>query len=320
MTRRVLVAGETLIDLIPDATEQTARTDRFVRRAGGAPANVAVGLARLGCVPWLWTRLGTDPMGEYLADVLDANDIPTRFIERDPDGKTTLAVVSDDGSGDRSFTFYQDDAADTRFETGRVPDSALETVDWVVIGGIALTTEPSRTAILGLARRAQARNCTVVFDPNTRPELTGPEPVFEQTVRDALCHTHVLKASATDLRAVGFSASDPVSLARAACVETVHTVVVTLGADGAVLVAREDAPWGETTVTHHGYAVDAVDTTGAGDGFLAGLLTACVDGVQVPAELLDIATATGGLTVTNTGAMTALPTRDAIETLRKTDD
>lgn len=311
MTRRVLVAGETLIDLIPETG-----TDQFVRRAGGAPANVAVGLARLDCPSWLWTRLGTDPMGEYLTGVLAENDVPERFIERDPDGKTTLAVVSYDDSGDRSFTFYQDTAADTRFEAGRVPDSALETVDWVVVGGIALTTESSRTAILDLARRARDTDCTVVFDPNPRPDLT--KPAFERTVREMLRHTHVLKASVADLRAVGFSGSDPVSLARAACVESVHTVVVTLGADGAVLVARDEAPWGETTVTHPGYAVDAVDTTGAGDGFLAGLLTACVDGGYSPKELLDIATAAGGLTVTTTGAMAALPTRDAIETLRKT--
>ncbi len=312
MSRRILVAGETLIDLIPDAP------DRFIRRAGGAPANVAVGLSRLGWPPWLWTRLGTDPMGEHLADVLAENDIPERFVERDPDGKTTLAIVSYDDAGDRSFTFYQDTAADTRFATGRVPDSALETLDWVVIGGIALTTEPSRTAILDLARRARTANCTVVFDPNTRPELSGP--AFKRTVRDALKHTHLLKASTEDLRAIGFSGADPVSLARAACVESVHTVVVTLGAEGAVFVSRDAAPWGATTVTHPGYSVDAVDTTGAGDGFLAGLLTACVDGDRSPDELLDIATAAGGLTVTTAGAMTALPTRDRIETLRKTRD
>lgn len=319
MARRVLVAGETLIDLIPDATDQTARADRFVRRAGGAPANVAVGLARLDCPPWLWTRLGTDPMGAHLADVLAGNDVPERFIGHDSEGKTTLAVVSYDETGDRSFTFYRDSAADTRFETGRVPDSALEAVDWVVIGGIVLATEPSRTAILDLARRARARDCTVVFDPNTRPEL-WESAAFERTVRDALRHTHVLKASTADLRAVGFDASDPVSLARAACVNAVHTVVVTQGADGAVLVSRGTAPWGETTVTHPGYAVDTVDTTGAGDAFLAGLLSACVDGGRSPAELLDVATAAGGLAVTTTGAMTALPTRDEIETLRKTRD
>ncbi|RRJ27679.1 carbohydrate kinase family protein [Halocatena pleomorpha] len=318
MSRRVLVAGETVIDLIPTAPEQAESGDRFIRRAGGAPANVAVGLARLGCPPWLWTRLGTDPMGEYLAGVLTENDIPERFVERDPDGKTTLAVVSYDDSGDRSFTFYQDTAADTRFVTGRVPDSALEPVDWVVIGGIALTAEPSRTAILDLARRARAMDCTVVFDPNTRPELSGP--AFERTVRDTLKHTHVLKASTADLRAVGFSGADPVSLARAACVASVHTVVVTLGADGAVFVSRRGAPWGATTVSHPGYTVDAVDTTGAGDGFLAGLLAGCVEGNRSPEKLLDIATAAGGHTVTTTGAMTALPTRNAIESLRKTHE
>lgn len=317
MAPRVLVAGETLIDLIPDPVESTEHGDRFVRRAGGAPANVAVGLSRLGCRPWLWTRLGTDPMGEFLAGVLASNDIPERFIQHDSDGKTTLAVVSHDEGGDRSFAFYRDTPADARFTAGRVPDSALESVDWVVIGGIALTAQRSRQAMFDLARRATATGCTVVFDPNTRPELGETETV-ERTVRTGLEHTHVLKASVDDLHAVGFTETDPVALARAVCLGSVHTVVVTLGSGGAVLVSREAAPWGETTVEHSGYAVDAVDTTGAGDGFLAGLLTALATGIDAPPELLAVANAAGALTTTSTGAMAALPTREAIETLTGT--
>jgi fructokinase len=311
----VLVAGETLIDFLPETVGSLDRVETFSRRAGGAPANVAVGLARLEETPWFWTRIGTDPMGDYLADVLASNDIPNRFIERDPTAKTTLAFVSHDASADRSFTFYRDNTADTRLESGQA-DSALKAVEWVVIGGVALASEPSRTATLDLARRARDEDCVVVFDPNARPELwQGSETEFEQNVGKVLQHTNVLKATPEDLNEAGFE-GDAETVARAACEQGPHTALLTLGSEGAMLVSTPDAPWGETTVTHPGYAVDPVDTTGAGDAFLAGVLAARASGTQDPEQVLRFANAVAALTTTETGAMTALPNRDAVDDFR----
>lgn len=311
-TPSILVAGETLIDFLPETIGPINRVETFSRRAGGAPANVTVGLARLDEIPWFWTRIGTDPMGDYLADVLTSNDIPDRFIERDSTAKTTLAFVSHDACADRSFTFYRDNTADTRLESGRA-DSALEKVEWVVIGGVTLASEPSRTATLDLARQARDEDCVVVFDPNARPELwQGAERKFEQSVRDALQHTNVLKATPEDLHKAGFEGKAE-TVARAACELGPHTVLLTLGSEGAMLVSTAAAPWGETTVTHPGYAVDPVDTTGAGDAFLAGVLVARASGTQSPEQILGFANAVAALTTTETGAMTALPNRDAVE-------
>jgi fructokinase len=318
VTPSILVAGETLIDFLPETVGSIDRVETFSRRAGGAPANVAVGLARLEEIPWFWTRIGADPMGDYLADVLSSNDIPNRFIERDPTAKTTLAFVSHDTSADRSFTFYRDNTADTRLEPGRA-DSVLESVGWVVIGGVALASEPSRTATLDLARQARDEGCVVVFDPNARPELwDGTEKKFEESVNTALQHTNVLKATPEDLHEAGFE-GDTETVARSACEQGPHTVLLTLGSEGSMLLSTADAPWGETTITHSGYAVDPVDTTGAGDAFLAGALAARANSTQSsdPEQILGFANAVAALTTTETGAMTALPDRGAVEDFRE---
>lgn len=314
-TLSILVAGETLIDFLPEAVGPLDRVETFSRRAGGAPANVAVGLARLEEIPWFWTRIGTDPMGDYLADVLASNEIPDRFIERDPIAKTTLAFVSHDAYADRSFTFYRDNTADTRLEPGHA-DNVLKTVEWVVIGSVTLTSEPSRTAMLDLARRARNEDCVVVFDPNARPELwQGTKQKFEQSIKTTLQHTNVLKATPEDLHEAGFE-GDAETVARDVCELGPHTVLLTLGSEGAMLVSTVDAPWGETTITHPGYDVDPVDTTGAGDAFLAGILAARANGTRSPEQLLGFANAVAALTTTDTGAMTALPNRNAVENFR----
>lgn len=341
MPPRILVAGETLIDFLPETVGSLERVETFTRRAGGAPANLAVGLARLGETPWFWTRIGADPMGEYLADVLASNDVPDRFIERDPTAKTTLAFVSHDETADRSFTFYRHETADTRLEVGRVPDDALAAVEWVVIGGVALASEPARSATLDLAQRAQEAKCTVVFDPNARPELwqgqrqgqkqeqeqeqeQNSRAEFERTVERALQHTNVLKATPDDLREAGFSGAEPETLARTVCncADKPHTVLLTLGSEGAVLVSSADAPWGETTSIHPGYTVDTVDATGAGDAFLAGVLaawsTANDSENKNPSEVLEFANAVAALTTTESGAMTAIPDWDTVDDFRET--
>jgi len=121
MHHDVLVAGETLIDFIPEGPGALDEIEGFARRAGGAPANVAVALSRLDEVPLFWTRVGADPFGDFLADTLAEYGVPDRFVERDPDAETTLAFVTHDEDADRSFSFYRDGTADTRMRSGTVP-------------------------------------------------------------------------------------------------------------------------------------------------------------------------------------------------------
>lgn len=312
MNRDVLVAGETLVDFIPDSVGPIPDVETFHRRAGGAPANVAVGLARLSDAPLFWTRVGDDAFGDYLAETLDEEGIPDRFVERDAGAKTSLAFVSHDPDADRSFSFYRDGTADTRLQSGTVPTETLADAEWVHVGGVTLADDPSRSATIDLLERAQEENCTVSFDPNARPELWSNDAEFETVCGWALELADVVKATPEELRALGLAGEDATELARAALERGPHTVFQTLGPDGSMAVADESAPWsGEAS--HDGYPVDPVDTTGAGDAFTAGAITACRRSDPSLDDALAFANAVAAETTTGQGAMTSLPERDAVE-------
>lgn len=308
----ILVAGETLVDMLPETTGALADVDRFDRRFGGAPANVAVGLARLGDPPVFWTRVGADPFGDFLAARLADEAVDRRFVERDDEARTGLAFVSLADDGERSFTFYRDGSADTRLDPDRVDDLPLDETEWVHVGGVCLADEPARSAMLRLARAAQNHGATVSFDPNARPELWTAFD-YAPSVRTTLGLADVVKASPADLRAAGFG-GDAATLADAVLDAGAHTVFLTLGREGAY--AATTGPWpGPSRVRHEGYDVEVVDTTGAGDAFLAGAVAALRAG-----ESLDEATAFAGaaaaLTTRERGAVETFPARAAVERFR----
>ncbi|OAQ53807.1 hypothetical protein HTG_05960 [Natrinema mahii] len=315
MSHDVLVVGETLIDCIPERPGPLEDVAGFDRRPGGAPANVAVALARLAEPPLFWTRVGDDPFGRYLERALVDHGLPDRFLERDSTAQTTLAFVTHDETGEREFTFYRDGTADTRLESGRIDDATLADCEWVHAGGVTLSSGSSRAATLDLLERAAAADCTVSFDPNLRSELWPDEGTVATVVGDALAHVDVCLATGPELEALGYEGESATALARAAVEEgPVHTAFVTRGAAGAVAVADADAPWGGAAVEHPGFAVDAVDTTGAGDAFVAGVIAALRDGDDLEGTVT-FANAVGARATTDRGGMTALPTRAEVAAL-----
>jgi fructokinase len=309
---RVLVAGETLIDFLPDRTGSLASVESFERRAGGAPANVAVALQRLDEPPTLWSRVGDDQFGDFLVDRLAGAGLDTTHVERDPAANTGLAFVAHDDDADRSFTFYRDGTADTRLEPETLADETLASHDWVHVGGVTLADEPARTATLDLAERARSADCTVSFDPNARPELWDAFD-FRESCLTAFGLADVVKLTPEDAATADLP-TDPPALARAVADHGPHTVLVTMGSEGAYAYATSAASWtrGDSLeVTHGSYDVDVVDTTGAGDAFTAGVLAALTS-AETLGEALSFGNAVAAVTTTRQGAMTALPTRDDV--------
>ncbi|MFC5135220.1 MULTISPECIES: PfkB family carbohydrate kinase [Haloferacaceae] len=324
----LLVAGETLIDLVPEGHGPLDATETFHRRAGGAPANVAVGLARLGDPPLFWTRVGDGPFGDYLVRTLAEAGVREDLIERDPDADTTLVFVSLDPDAERAFSFHRNGTADTRMRPGSVGDDTLAETEWVHAGGVVLADEPSRTATFDLLSRANDVDDAVVsFDPNARPELfEGTD--FVDTCRRAFGLADVVKATAEDLVAAGIADpsaddDDAPALASAVCDRGPHTALLTRGPDGALARATPEAPWNHTdeplVVEHEGYPVEPVDTTGAGDAFTAGAIAALSTGEPL-SEALAFANAVAARSTTAKGAMTALPGRSDVEAMRAETD
>ncbi|RDI70773.1 carbohydrate kinase family protein [Halopelagius longus] len=313
---RVVVAGETLIDFLPNSEGPLSGVESFTRRAGGAPANVAVALAHLDETPRFWTRIGEDPFGDFLEDTLRKRGVPTDHVERDPVAKTTLAFVAHDEDAERGFSFYRDETADTRMQPGGLADEDLEGAEWVHVGGVTLADEPSREATFDLMRRAREAGATVSFDPNARPELWETFD-YVGSMREAFGLADVVKATPEDLAAFDVS-GDPSELAHAILDEGPHTALLTLGGDGSLAATSDGSPWTSdlSVVEHGGYEVTPVDTTGAGDAFTAGVIAALV-GDEPLSEVLAFANAVAAVTTTAAGAMTALPDREAVRAFRE---
>jgi fructokinase len=311
----ILVAGECLVDFLPDQSGDLSTVEQFHRRAGGAPANVAVRLADLGTAPWFWTRVGDDAFGEFLAETLADAGLSDRFVEIDSDAKTSLAFVAHDEAADREFSFYRENTADTRFSPGSIPDHVLDTVEWVVFGGVCLSGEPARTAMFDLVDRAVDRGCTVAFDPNARPELWEGDVDFADSF-DAACEAaDVVKSTPEDLAAAGVEGPSD-ALLDAVLNRGPHTALLTLGSDGAIGHATDAAPWGPAEAAHRGYDVDVVDTTGAGDAFTAGAVRGLADGRGL-AGAVALGNAAAAATTTEAGAIDADVDRAVIDRLKE---
>jgi len=310
----ILVAGETLIDLLPGPGETLRDVDGFAHRPGGAPANVAVGLARLDASPAFWTRLGGDPFGDLLRDVLVEEGLETGAFERVA-GNTTLAVVSPPGVDGRRFRFYGAGDVTFGFEPESIPEDTLAAASWVHLGGVALTHPEGRAAMRELAATAAERGCTVSFDVNYREDLVpdGDREAVVDAVSDIVADSDVVFASDEDVAATGLSSNEGADLGRDLLALGPHTAVVTLGEAGAVVTSDPAAPWGERTVRHEGFAVDAVDATGAGDAFTAGLIARLAEVDADLDEAVAFANATAALSVRERGGMTALPARARVE-------
>ena len=318
----VLVAGETLVDLVPGAGETLREVDGYVHRPGGAPANVAVGLARLGSSPAFWTRLGDDAFGAFLAETLAAEGIPETHVER-VDGNTTLGVVSPPSADGPRFGFYGPRDATFGFDPDAVPTEALRNGSpWLHLGAAALTHPGGRAATRELLSAASDAGRSVSFDLNHREDLVpdGAAEAVSTAVRNALAESDVLLCSDEDAAAAGLSTSEGEALARDVLSFGPHTAVVTLGSEGALAVSTEAAPWGAATVRHGGFPIDAVDVTGAGDAFAAGLLSRLAGGdgdrisdEQALREAVAFGNATAALSVGSVGGMGSIPSRDEVK-------
>ncbi|MFC5186431.1 carbohydrate kinase family protein [Actinomadura harenae] len=285
---RVTVLGEALVDLAPAGDERLFRAV-----PGGSPANVAVGLGRLGVPSSLVTGLGADAFGRLVAR--HARDAGVSVVVQ-PSPFTGMAVVTLDDAGVPSYDFALSwEPAEEPLPDGTV---ALHTGSLAA----ALGDGPARVEAVMAAARPVA---TVSFDPNMRPALMGDRPRELARVARQVALSDVVKASEEDIAWL-HPGADPLEVAREWRALGPALVVVTHGAGGATLLGEEE-------VHRPAPPVEVVDTVGAGDAFsaafLAGLRDADLLGpdrrdalARVPADVLETAVRAASLTCTRPGA------------------
>jgi fructokinase len=303
----VICLGELLIDFVALETGVTVgEASGFLKAPGGAPANVAVGVARLGHPSAFLGQVGDDPFGHFLEGVLRADNVDTRGLRFSPEARTALAFVSLRADGERSFVFYRHPSADMLM---RPEDVALDLIDDKRIfhfGSITLIGEPSRSATLAAVEHARSKGLLISYDPNLRLALWQDADAARAGMRLGLEYAHILKVSEEELEFLT-GEKNPGALWR----EGMKIVVVTHGAGGATIYTPRER------FLSPGFSVQAVDTTGAGDGFVAGLMHGVLTYGDAFGHHLDeiarFANAVGAITTTKRGAIPALPTRAEVE-------
>ncbi|MFM4962215.1 aminoimidazole riboside kinase [Aeromonas bivalvium] len=293
--------GDAVVDLIPEGERH------YLRCPGGAPANVAVGVARLGGESAFIGRVGADPFGRFMADTLVAESVDIRHLTQDPAHRTSTVLVELDEEGERSFTFMVRPSADQFLEPADLP--RFEAGQWLLTCSIALANEPVRSSCLQAMAAIKAAGGRVCFDPNLRPEVWGKPAEMLPQVSAAMALADVVKLSVEELQLL--SGEDDL-LTGLATLSGPALVLVTRGAAGVV------ARIGGDLLEWVGQKVTPLDTTGAGDAFVAGLLAALAEGERLPAlselpAILAQAHGCGALATTAKGAMTALPTRTQLD-------
>ncbi|EES2889108.1 aminoimidazole riboside kinase [Escherichia coli] len=304
MSAKVWVLGDAVVDLLPESD------GRLLPCPSGAPANVAVGIARLGGTSGFIGRVGDDPFGALMQRTLLTEGVDITYLKQDEWHRTSTVLVDLNDQGERSFTFMVRPSADLFLETTDLP--CWRHGEWLHLCSIALSAEPSRTSAFTAMTAIRHAGGFVSFDPNIREDLWQDEHLLRLCLRQALQLADVVKLSEEEWRLISGKTQNDRDICALAKEYEIAMLLVTKGAEGVVVCYRGQV--------HHfaGMSVNCVDSTGAGDAFVAGLLTGLSStGLSTDERemrrIIDLAQRCGALAVTAKGAMTALPCRQELE-------
>ncbi|MGP1387506.1 MAG: carbohydrate kinase family protein [Thainema sp.] len=313
---RVLCLGEVLFDLLADQAGQPLESvSSWTAYPGGAPANVACALVKLGTPAAFIGCVGQDAPGETLVNLLNEIGVNTQGVQRHATAPTREIYVVRSQTGDREFAgFKQYDTtafADTRLQADQLDVQLFDEADFLVLGTLELAYPDTRAAIAAALDLAEQRYLKVALDVNWRPVFWPDPDAALPLIRDILPRIDFLKLSEEEGEWL-FGTTDPGAIARQ--LEDIEAVFVTQGAKGcAYYISGNEgrAP---------ALPVEVEDTTGAGDGFLAGVVHQLathglvkIDHPDHARQIVTYGNAVGGLTTTRLGAIAAQPIRSEVE-------
>tara|TARA_R110001583_G_scaffold1583_3_gene12331 strand:+ start:12135 stop:13061 length:927 start_codon:yes stop_codon:yes gene_type:complete len=299
---KIWLTGDAVVDLIPDGENS------YLKCPGGAPANVAVAVSRLGGDSAIFGRVGQDPLGRFMKKTLNKEGVNTDFMLLDEAQRTSTVVVDLDENGERSFTFMVKPSADQFMQPSDIP--AFKAKQWLHVCSIALANEPSRSSTFQAIQKMKQAGGFVCFDPNLRDEVWADPSEIKPIVLKAIAMADVIKFSDDELLFLTDTETLEAGLEAIAPLNN-HIQIITQGAKGALLITQGE----QQMIT--GKAVQPIDTTGAGDAFVGGLITylaSCNHWTEIAniRKAIQWANCCGALATTQKGAMTALPTKNEL--------
>ncbi|OKP89846.1 PfkB family carbohydrate kinase [Paenibacillus sp. P32E] len=309
----VIAIGEVLIDFTP-AGRTAGGNEQFECNPGGAPANVAAALSRLGAKSALISKVGEDQFGSLLHNTLLDSGVDVSEVSFTNEASTTLAFVHLDDTGDRSFSFFRKPGADTFLHSKDVPLDRIESCRALHFGSLSMTHEPARTATKTAVLKAKETGILLSFDPNLRFALWDSKEEARQNVIWGMNYADILKISEDELSFVTGTSDVEQGSLEIQQQFGITLIVVTLAEKGCYYrLAGQDG-------YVPGFQVKTIDTTGAGDAFLGCLLYKILEAGSALHDLtnqqilsmLTFANAGGALVTTRKGALGSMPTTEEI--------
>ncbi|MBO5081276.1 MAG: carbohydrate kinase [Lachnospiraceae bacterium] len=316
--KKLIAIGEALIDFIPESAGSAIKdVNAFLPAVGGAPANVCGAFTRLGGKSEMITQLGMDGFGDKILDAFKEAGIGSSYVKRTDTANTSLAFVALKEDGNREFSFYRNPGADMLFRAEDVQKEWFEEAYALHFCSVSLGDFPMKEAHCIAIQYALENDAIISFDPNLRPALWKDSAEMIATVKEFIPLADIVKISDEELEAITGETSIEAALENL-FTDRVKLVIYTEGSAGARAFTKKASAVVECR------KVKAVDTTGAGDGFIGAFLW-CLhrDGVTTETieelsedkleEYLKFANAFCGISVQKKGAIPSYPTLEELD-------
>lgn len=314
MMKKVYTIGEALIDFIPhEVGVPMSEVDSFKKAPGGAPANVAATIAKLGGKAAFIGQVGEDMFGYYLKKVLAENNVDVTHMLHTNKANTALAFVALKQGGEREFAFYRKPSADMLLESDYIKTICFTDNDILHFCSVSLIESEVKYAHIEAINKVKEHDGLVVFDPNVRKNLWDDQALYAQTIQEFIPFADVLKVSDDELSFI--TGKDTVEEGiKHLLSKPIQLLILTKGKDGVTFFI------GEKEISVAGFNVQSIDTTGAGDAFIGAFLYkfSTMDKKipdLTPAELVEMGTyanSVAAIVTTKNGAISALPKVDEV--------
>ncbi|MGB3761172.1 MAG: carbohydrate kinase [Rivularia sp. (in: cyanobacteria)] len=317
---RVLCLGEILYDVLADQLGRSlSEVESWTSYPGGAPANVACALLKLGTSSGFIGAVGEDEPGKDLVKLLEEIGVDTTGVQRHPSSPTRQVLVTRKQNGDRVFSGFKDydtaEFADTRLKAAKLPEKLFATAEILIIGTLELAYPETGAAVHHALQLASQHNVKILLDVNWRDVFwTNPDAAPDK-IRELIKKVDFLKLAKEEAELL-FDTHDAGAITYR--LNTVEGVLVTDGDKGCAYCL------GENEDKFPAFSVPVVDTTGAGDSFVAGFVHQLLNyGVQnlkdaeIVKKIIAYASAAGALTTLKPGAIASQPTAEEVEKFLK---